>query len=487
MLLWAKLRKIGEPNWHPLFFHSMDCGAVCGELFDRMQPGMCKIIANQLGTTVDQARRIIVAYGALHDLGKATPYFQCRDTDRCKQLSEVQLRQSGSQTINHGLGTFWFLSEQPLVGLVNPKDSPTLQQLALLCASHHGRIYRAIDVKRAGGNFGDEHWKDAREKLVYALRDAGFGAEDYDNINSDIRPAVAAIIAGLISVADWLASSDNFPFTAPGQHANYSEQAKVRAKACLDHEGWGYPPKWQAESFSARFDYLKSNLSTFSPNSLQRRLCEVSDAGCGPSLTIIEAPMGCGKTEAALYEAACAISKGFSRGFYMALPTMATSNAMWGRIQEFLRHQRGTANFTLVHGQAVLKEDYRRTVVTAGSWDIGDDTRDGISNVGAQEWFTSKKRALLADFGTGTIDQIMLAALQNKHWFVRMFGLAGKTVIFDEIHACDEYMSAIVERLVSWLAACQCNIIMLSATLTEAQRREIVNAYFSGTGEKLRS
>ena len=58
------------------------------------------------------------------------------------------------------------------------------------------------------------------------------------------------------------------------------------------------------------------------------------------------------------------------------------------------------------------------------------------SGVVAEEWFAkNKKQALLAPFGVGTIDQVLMAVLQTKHVFVRLFGLAGKCVILDEVHA----------------------------------------------------
>ena len=98
-------------------------------------------------------------------------------------------------------------------------------------------------------------------------------------------------------------------------------------------------------------------------------------------------------------------------------------------------------------------------------------------DVEAQSWFTAKKRPLLAPFGVGTIDQSLLSVLQTKHWFVRLFGLAGKVVIFDEVHAYDAYMSTILERLLYWLAEVDCTVILLSATLPEAKRIALAKAY----------
>ena len=194
---------------------------------------------------------------------------------------------------------------------------------------------------------------------------------------------------------------------------------------------------------------------------------------------IIEAPMGLGKTEAALYAADFAMCREFARGMYIAMPTQATGNAMFKRVLGgYLRKRghKGKLNLQLVHGDALLakvtqhvKEGETREFKPNGSGEEGD--------VEAQSWFTARKRPLLSPFGVGTIDQNLLSVLQTKHWFVRLFGLAGKVVIFDEVHAYDAYMSTILERLLQWLAEVDCTVILLSATLPESKRESLARAY----------
>lgn len=100
----------------------------------------------------------------------------------------------------------------------------------------------------------------------------------------------------------------------------------------------------------------------------------------------------------------------------------------------------------------------------------------------AGEWFTYRKRGLLSPFGVGTIDQALLSVLQTRHFFVRLFGLSQKTVIIDEVHAYDAYMSALLERLLEWLGAMECTVVLLSATLPESRRRALLAAYACGGG-----
>jgi CRISPR-associated endonuclease/helicase Cas3 len=100
----------------------------------------------------------------------------------------------------------------------------------------------------------------------------------------------------------------------------------------------------------------------------------------------------------------------------------------------------------------------------------------------AAEWFTYRKRGLLAPFGVGTIDQALLAVLHTKHVFVRLFGLAHKVVILDEVHAYDTYMSTLVEQLLKWLAALGSSVVLLSATLPSERRRALLAAFAQGLG-----
>jgi CRISPR-associated endonuclease/helicase Cas3 len=151
---------------------------------------------------------------------------------------------------------------------------------------------------------------------------------------------------------------------------------------------------------------------------------------------------------------------------------------MFGRLATFLNSVHADAPSTLVlaHGDADAIEAFRAIVA------VGDDDIDGLGGVRAEEWFLLKKRALLAEYGVGTIDQALLGVLRTRHGFVRLFGLAGKTVVLDEVHAYDTFTSTILDRLLEWLAAMGTTVVLLSATLPKARRAILLAAYRNGLG-----
>lgn len=180
--------------------------------------------------------------------------------------------------------------------------------------------------------------------------------------------------------------------------------------------------------------------------------------------------MGEGKTEAAFY-AHLELQRCFGhRGLYIALPTKATGNAMFRRTLKFLRRQHceRTLDLQLLHGGALLNDDYQK-LKPGGIYDpqAGGDR--------AGEWFTHKKRALLSEYGVGTIDQALLTILPVRHQFVRLWGwgLANRVVVFDEIHAYDAYTGTLLLHLLRWLLALGSSVLLLSATLPPGIRRKL--------------
>ncbi len=289
-----------------------------------------------------------------------------------------------------------------------------------------------------------------------------------------LRPATVAL-TGFLILCDWIGSNENdFPATPaepPGHYLNLSRQ---RAQAAIAQAGLVTSrPAPTYTTFSSLFPTI------LEPRPLQCAIDAVpADALKSPLLAVIEAPTGEGKTEAALALAQRIAAHSTSDELFFALPTMATSNQMYGRVTTFYHELYGAA-VQLTHSQAVVqKEELRRAALTGSSDAATEPQAD--SALAAIEWFAGPKKAMLAPFGVGTVDQVELAGLNVRHYVLRLFALAGKVVIIDEVHAYDAYMSTILQHTLAWLASLGTSVLLLSATLPAARHRELAASYLRG-------
>lgn len=470
--LWAKYGS-DDGLWHPIILHMLDVAAVAGFVWEHnLADGLRKRLESIF--TANDIKSLIMFLAGAHDIGKANPGFQ-KKVWRIAESSGF-LYSENDRNCPHGQVTAFALREFL---------SPTFSLLGQLSGGHHGVFPRSSQLQLGRDSLGNRQWQESRTETLNKFAEiVGFDFRQQPiSVISD--PLVVPVLAGLISVVDWIGSNqDFFPcFTVCGEtvgidYINYWKESQVKAQRALSKLGWFPGVTFDKET---SFDQVFAALNA---NSLQSTTIDLTSGQDTPYLMIVEAPMGEGKTEAALYAADLAMCRGFARGMYIAMPTQATGNAMFKRVLDSYLHKRGhkgKLNLQLVHGDALLAQmaDVQKGEVPVFKPEnIGEDGAD----VEAQSWFTAKKRPLLAPFGVGTIDQSLLSVLQTKHWFVRLFGLTGKVVIFDEVHAYDAYMSTILERLLHWLAELDCTVILLSATLPEAKRKALTKAY-SGQGD----
>ncbi|MHB1418236.1 MAG: DEAD/DEAH box helicase family protein [Bacillota bacterium] len=175
----------------------------------------------------------------------------------------------------------------------------------------------------------------------------------------------------------------------------------------------------------------------FASNAVQSIAVQTAATILAPGILVLEVPMGVGKTEAALVAAEIFAAKAKRKGVFFALPTQATSDEIFPRILKWVEKldSEELHSMRLMHGKAQFNEAYHNLV---GGVNVGEDEDGGVI---VHKWFEGRKKAMLDDFVVETIDQLLLAALKQKHVTLRHLGLANKVVIIDECHAYDAYMS----------------------------------------------
>lgn len=371
---------------------------------------------------------------AIHDVGKVSPYFQAkllRNITEGQPNAEKLLKQITDPSIEKQWGGHAGVSQ------VTVKAENVGRYVAEIVGQHHGFSPQVGARIATDEVFGGELWQALRRELLTELQ-RFFGCS-WPDINT---PQQARAIAGLVSVADWIGSGSFFE--------NPQSDWKKSINKAVDNAGFVPPQIKSGLNFKALFG--------FSPRNIQQQFYQSITQ---PGVYILEAPMGVGKTEAALYAAYLALSQRAATGIYFALPTQLTSNKIQERVNQFLStiievddlHQKAL----LLHGSAWLAET-----------EMGKDGKPGGS------WFMQGKRGLLAPFAVGTIDQALMAVMNVRFGFVRAFGLVGKVVVLDEVHSYDTYTGTLLDELVLTLRELQCTVIILSATLTNERRAELI-------------
>lgn len=496
--LWAKTNDRDRPAgeaWmrHPLPCHLLDVGLVA-EAWLAADPRLLDRFAALAPSSLDRdaVRRLLIFAAAAHDLGKAVPDFQAKSREGwAAGFGTVWTGAPPNGTgFDHGHATghlFAAFAEQPYKWRV-PVSGDGWTDVMQVAAGHHGSLYETVDYLKAPPAASNEG---EAIRAAVALLGRTFGP--LPDLPEPPEPAFLMLAAGFVSVADWFGSDTTFfpfaPDTATGADAE-AYVARLRGAAERCDERLGAFAALHAAGLVGAFDRTPADFEalfgfTPRPGFQEAAIGVAFGEAAGPEIAVVEAPMGLGKTEIALALAAQALRAGTAAGVYIALPTQASANALFGRVERFADRTRSPdADLALVlaHGARRFHRDFRRVLAKRGrrayehaSAGIPGDAPP--AEVTAPSWLQSSKRSLLAPVGLGTVDQAMLGAMAVRHGFVRLFALAGKVVVLDEIHAYDAYMRVILEHLLRWLGAMGCKVVLLSATLPQGGRRVLIAAF----------
>lgn len=465
--LWAKS---GDGYGHGLLAHMLDVAATTELLLER-EPSTTRDWAEQsFGLPPKTAVRWVAALAGLHDFGKGIPGFQNKWPE-----GKARDESAGLQFAHASLG----IADHASAGAALLKEFLPLLGLAPICirgvvqalGAHHGYNLAIRETRKPDPRVEGPCWHATREILFdtywSTLTPAGMSSAD------ELSLASVEWLAGLTSVADWIASNQEwFPLGERDDSLMcHFERAKQCAANAFGQIGWP--------------DYRPLLVSTHDTNQLIKRILKhpaicprpLQVAGdrlllnaCGPSLLIVEAPMGEGKTELGFIAHLRLQAANHHRGMYVGLPTRATGNAMFGRAISFMEEFSDTEHLDiqLIHGGAALDERVQHLR------EIWGEPGDSIMS---STWFSQRRRGLLSPYGVGTIDQSLFATLNVKHHFVRLWGLSNRVVILDEVHAYDTYTSGLIEALLRWLKELGCSVVIMSATLPLRRRDEFLRAW----------
>ena len=540
--VWAKSGYDPESRrWLPLWLHLLDSAALAGHLAEHwLAPTVQDLIERELADSasglapVDEFCLLASWTAGVHDVGKCTPAFSCQVKSLDDRMAEVGLRHEHVDTnerrkLPHALAGHlvlrsWLTGEHGWA-------PGAAQALASVVGAHHGipptRAALTNDLSGHEHLLGDEAWAATQRellKLVTARTGAGpllpgWGRHRWS------QPFLVEL-SGLVIVADWLASTETyFPLLpldddgldhlAPDAHAERVATGRSRLEI---------PAPWHPRDEGAdpdvlltqRFDLPEGARAT----DVQARTLEAARTMELPGMLIVEESTGSGKTEAALMAAEVLAARTGRAGLLFALPTQATTDAMFSRelswlerIEEAYAAGGAPSDFAvqLVHGRARLNEEAR--VLRRRGYEIRDrllgalggqaDSVPRPAGIGWDEeeartsrtastkrrrradlailaWFNGRKKTMLADFVVTTVDHLLFEAMRAPHLAMRHLGLSRKVVVVDEVHSYSTYMNVYLERALTWLASYGVPVVLLSATLSEARCTALVNAYRRG-------
>ncbi|MFZ4408093.1 MAG: CRISPR-associated endonuclease Cas3'', partial [Paracraurococcus sp.] len=327
-LFWGKARHDDDAisSMHPLVAHSLDVAAVAILLSQTRGIGLP---GQTIGFLV-----------ALHDIGKFSRPFQAMAAPHWPAAAlgawlEDRRPPPGPKHDSLGFHLLEKVFTDRLAALLPPRLPGRAgwvqgQRVALLraLAGHHGRP--PADPGRLGEAVFCAGCQAAAAGFIDAMRTLFAPAPLPAPASGHAADRMAWQLAGLTTLADWIGSRQAwFPYVGPEavlDPAGYFwDRALPQAAAAIAAAGLANPRP-------ARFEGLRGLFPGITTPSPAQGWAEAVELPEGPILAVIEDLTGSGKTEAALTLAHRLLATGRASGVFMALPTMATANAMFGRL-----------------------------------------------------------------------------------------------------------------------------------------------------------
>lgn len=401
--LWGKTNRIDDSEWLPLYVHMVDSAAMASKIWDTWVPqGTKAVIVGDLGNDEVLARKLMIFMAGIHDIGKATPVFQAKSITFGPEAGSFAWKAeraglpmiAGLRGTNHP--THPIAGEIILEGYllrVRGWERKAARQYACVVGGHHGTPpdkSKIDEEKNRKTNVGldSEAWVSTQDELIdFVANIAGIEEKEWEDL-SERRFSVqsAVLMTGLVIMADWIASNsdeDMFPlvrtepwadededffFSESGEEDDIQSWSGLRIRADRAWSCVQLPHAWVPEGIPSSCQDLFATRFTLPEGAkvrpVQEEAVRIARDTRQPGLMVIEAPMGEGKTEAALAAAEILAQRTGRGGVCVALPTMATTDAMFTRVRRWLEAL-PSCDFDnektvwLAHGKAQLNNDLR--------------------------------------------------------------------------------------------------------------------------------
>ncbi len=502
---WGKADKDDPTKYHLLPYHCLDVAAV-GKILLEKKPFLLKQLSRLSCIEETVLKNILVFFLALHDLGKFSESFQYVRPDLLKKLQgKVKSHKQTYSRKDFGHDSIGFLlwkerAFKQVIGQIvqqygqvgDENDWWDLLKWFMEASNGHHGLPVKQDNRVLVDYFDDLDQRAASEftKDIIEL----FSLEDVLRIDLDQnyerlyrQLSVASwSFTGFYVLCDWIGSDEKiFKSQSKEQPLKqyWKKTALKRAQEAIGKAGI-LPCKanYELDPLAELLD-LPENAQLTPLQALVHDIQLVDN----PQLFIIEDETGAGKTEASLILLNRLMAKGLANGFYLALPTMATADGIYPRVQKtydslYLPHEK--PSLILSHSSAKLSDKFTETIICSARA-VSEQTYSDDAMSRCQEWLVdNRKKSLLAHVGVGTIDQAFLAVLKVKYQSLRLIGLVGKVLVIDEAHAYDAYMGKELEVLLQVHAALGGSAIVMSATLPFLIRQKLTDAFLKGIGSE---
>lgn len=479
----AQAEHINENPYHLLICHSLDVAAVGSRLLER-HASIRQTLTQLTQLPPDILQAGLPLFLALHDLGKFSYTFQALRPDLILQADQPSQMDGAKQRHDRMGYAAWQNILKPhwtKTGVLSQKAS-RFDAVMQAMTGHHGKPPSSEKLVI------DRYFSGQDQQAICEFADALL------TLFPAFQPSIAQWqtkalkhaswwIAGFGILSDWLGSNrDHFTYhTHIESLSGYWKTACQQADQAIDHSE--LIPANPSDKLTLE-QFFQSAPNAIQATPLQQQAQDIP-LGDAQQLFILEDVTGAGKTEAALILAHRLIARGQADGLYFGLPTMATADAMYQRIGAIYRHfyMPDTApSLVLAHGARELSAQFRQSVMQIperSEQQYADaHTEEAPASQHCAAWLAdNRKKALLAEIGTGTIDQALLAILPNRHQALRMLGLSRKVLIIDEVHAYDAYMFDLLDALLKAHVKAGGSAILLSATLPQEQRQKLLRSF----------